>query len=393
MKNQIIIICWAMLLPNFSKAQDYRDSLDIALASAFKQTQLPGISCIIASKDSILYKNGFGLANKDKQLPFTPATIQSIGSISKTILAVSVMQLIEEGKLTLETSINDILPFPIVHPSFPDIPISIKHLVTHTSGIQDSYWDAARAKVMIEKFDLKKMSFPEEYYQHAKVYNKNKYVPMDVFLKRLLYRKGKWYDAEKCFTSNRPGSKYHYSNVGAALTGYIIEIISGKSYNQYVKERILNPLGMNKAFWSFGEAYPEEHAMGYFDNGAEVPPSYYLLYPAGSLRCSADELSLYLMEMLKGYQGEGILLKPKSYETMFTVQFAGGDNPGVFWDISENSINHNGGSQGNYNLLLINKKNKLGKILMTNTNAHWFDHLEGQFLSIWRIMTKYQEKL
>lgn len=389
-----ILFCLIACLPfSFSYAQSYQDSLHRALDKAFQETQLPGVACLIATKDSILYQGGFGLANKEKNIPFTEHNIQSIGSITKTFLAVAVMQLVEKGKLSLDTQINDILPFRVHHPLFPDHPITVKHLVTHTSGIQDSYWDVAKATIMIEKFDMKAMSFPEEYYQHAKAFNKNKFMPLGTYLKRMLDEKSRWYDSKKSFTEFEPGTHYQYSNIASALCGHLVELVSGERFDQYVKQHILLPLDMKKAYWSFGEKPNPENAIGYFDNGAIVPPSYYIIYPAGGLRTSVSELGHYLQEMLKGMQGEGTLLTPVSYQTMFSIQFEGGDHPGVFWDISQTSISHNGGSQGHYNLLLLNKKNHIGKILFTNTHAHWFEHMEDQFLNMWRIMTDYQELL
>ncbi|MEM7370758.1 MAG: serine hydrolase domain-containing protein [Bacteroidota bacterium] len=378
---------------SFSYSQTYTDSLHIALDKAFAQIQLPGFACLIATKDSILYQRGFGLADRENMIPFTEHTIQSIGSITKTFLALAVMQLVEQKKLRLQSRINDLLPFSVHHPIYPDHPITVKHLVTHTSGIQDSYWDVVKATIMIEKFDLKNMTFPEEYYQHAKAFNKNRFMPLGTYLKRMLDKKGRWYDANKSFTTYEPGSNYQYSNIASALCGYIVECVSGQRFDEYVAQHILHPLNMTNAHWTFGEMVETDHAVGYFDNGAIVPPSYYIIYPAGGLRTSVSELGLYVQEMLRGMQGEGTLLSPSSYRIMFTTQFEGGDHPGVFWDTSPTSINHNGGSQGTYNLLLLNKKNQIGKILMTNTHAHWFDHLENQFHSIWRTMTTYQELL
>jgi CubicO group peptidase (beta-lactamase class C family) len=113
-------------------AQNYTDSLDLNLTELYKKSNLPGFSLSIVDNNNILYQKCFGFANKETQIPYSNKTIQPIASISKTFIAVSVMKAIEMGYFTMETNINDILPFQVVNPHFPDESLKIKHLVTHT---------------------------------------------------------------------------------------------------------------------------------------------------------------------------------------------------------------------------------------------------------------------
>lgn len=384
-----------LIIANFFsvKAQNHIDSLNIELTELHQKYDLPGYGAMIITKDSILFGGGFGYADKKSKTPYTIHTLQRIGSISKTFIAIAIMQLVDNGQLTLETSINDILPFKILHPLYPNDPITIKHLVTHTSGIQDSYWDSRRSYIMEEKFTLKKRKLPKGYFKHAAFFNKNSILPMSEFLKNLLDKNGIWYDQELMFLENAPGTTYKYSNIASTLAAYIVEIITKERFDTYTTKNILRPLGMNDSGWLFDKVDMKKYATLYFHDGKEVPKYSSIAYPAGYLISSPLDMSYYLMEMMNGYEGTGKLLSKDAYQKMFTVQFEGGDNPGIFWDIGTKTINHNGGDQGLQTLISFHKEKKVGKILFTNTNAHWIEELEEQFSTIWRKMYEYQGKL
>ena len=118
--NIFTLLILSILAFNVSNAQNYSDTLDIELSNIFSESQLPGFGVSIVNNDSVLYQKGFGFANKEKQIPYTVNTIQPIASVSKTLIAVSVMKAIEEGYFTLETDINNILPFRVENPNYPN---------------------------------------------------------------------------------------------------------------------------------------------------------------------------------------------------------------------------------------------------------------------------------
>ena len=384
-----LLIVLAFLLQT-GHAQNYTDSLTMALEQLYHQSDLPGFGAAIVSTDRILYQYGFGYADIQSKIPYSPETMQNIGSITKTFLGLAIMQAVDKGLLSLDLKVNDVLPFNVIHPHFPDIPITLKHLVTHTSGIQDSYWDLAKATIMEEKFPLKRKKLPEGYYRHAVVYNKNSRMPLSDYLYNILDTQGKWYNVELSFLKEAPGTTYKYSNIGTALAGYILEIVTGKSFEEYAQEEIFGPLGMDKTGWDHSPNPQHDYATLYFPNGMIVPEYSLIIYPAGSILSSTQDLCLYVMEMLRGYEGKGTLLSEAAYREMFTVQFEGGDRPGIFWDIGKKTINHNGSHQGYYALVAFDKELKIGKILLTNTSASWVGELEEQFYAIWRTMYAYQ---
>lgn len=390
-KYQSFILC--ILMAPTVWGQDFPELLDEALREKQEKSHLPGIAMVIVSKDSLLYQKGFGYADVKRKKPFRPQTLIRVCSISKTFVALAIMKLIDQKKLRLDAPINELLPFPVVHPHHPDVPITLWHLVTHTSGIQDSYWDFRRGFIMEEKFKVKKKHLFAGYEKHAAFFNENTLLSIPEFLENLMSPEGPWYHPEQCFMKEAPGQKYKYSNTGSSLAAYIVEIVAGESFAKFTQREILDPLGMQHSGWFHEDVDMDNFAQLYFHNGNPIPLYHLIPYPVGGLLTSVADLSLYLQEMMKGFEGEGTLLSQESYRQMFRVQFEGGDRPGVFWDIGQKTISHNGGDQGCYALLSFHKQDKVGKILVTNTNAHWFDELEEEFNALWKTMYQYQSYL
>ena len=132
----ILIISAIFCLTLF--AQDKAKELDTKLTEIAEKGHLPGFGVAIVSKDKTLYQKGYGYADLANKKPYTKNTVQNIGSVSKTFIGVSLMKLVERGKLILMTRISDILPFKITNPYYPESPITIRQLATHTSTLKDT---------------------------------------------------------------------------------------------------------------------------------------------------------------------------------------------------------------------------------------------------------------
>lgn len=360
-----------------------------------EQGYLPGFATAIVTKDKILYQKGFGYADLTTKKPYTENTIQNIGSISKTLIGVSLMMLVEQGKLDLTTKVNDILPFEVINPHHPDIPITVEQLALHTSSIaeMDAY---EKSYVLTEAFTLKKDEISKNEYKTFKDYEKNKAMPVGDFLKAVLAKDGEWY-SKKSYLKTAPGEKYAYSNAAATLAAYIVEIITEESFDEFTKKHILQPLKMEHSGWSFEEVDMSQHSHMHFENH-QVMPQYTLnTYPDGGLITSATELSLYLMEMIKGYYGEATTLKAETFQTMMDNHLnpsqAGKKLHGYFWEIrNSGEIGHNGGDPGSVNLMRFNPKTGIGKIFMANVLPSDVMALK-QLRSVWRIMSQFEEEI
>ena len=148
MKNLFLLLiisialfsCKEKIEPKETSKKKYKainDTLTKNLQLAFDKDAIIGFSVSVVDDKGLIYDKGFGFTDIDQNNPYTSNTIQNIGSISKTLIGISLLKAQELGKLDLNDPINKYLPFKIVNPNYPDHPILIKHLAYHTSSIID----------------------------------------------------------------------------------------------------------------------------------------------------------------------------------------------------------------------------------------------------------------
>ena len=146
-------------------AQAEHSSISTEMTAALAESQLPGLSLAMVSKDAILFQESFGYADLVSKRKYENSAIQNIGSISKTFIGVALMKLVDQGKLKLDDPVNNYLPFEVFNPNHPEVSITIRHLATHTSGIKDtpanydfkSYYldaDLQKAEVIMKDFSV-----------------------------------------------------------------------------------------------------------------------------------------------------------------------------------------------------------------------------------------------
>jgi CubicO group peptidase (beta-lactamase class C family) len=217
----------------------------------------PGFAVLVAKNDRVIYRKAFGYANLELVVKLQPDHIFRIGSITKQFTAAAILKLEEEGKLSLQ---DDITKFIEDYPTHGHT-ITIEHLLTHTSGIK-SYtgmkeWDA----------EIRKKDFTPE-----ALIDFFKKEPMDF----------------------APGEKFMYNNSGYILLGYIIEKVSGKTYEEYIQGTFFTPLGMKNSSYGNPSKVIKNRAAGYQKNGDEFENADYLSmtqpYAAGSLLSTVDDL-------------------------------------------------------------------------------------------------------
>lgn len=201
------------------------ERLDQTLDSIADAAKLPGFGITLITEDSVLMNKGYGWADVENKIPFSKDTRHTIASISKTTIAISILQLVELGRINLEQEINTILPFKIHHPGFPDVPIRIKHLVTHSSGINDDFDDGEkRASWLIEE-----AGSPEAYSENIQSdidYYDGSESTLREYLESFLTPSGRWYQTSN-FSEFKPGELYEYSNSGATVAAYLVELYRG----------------------------------------------------------------------------------------------------------------------------------------------------------------------
>jgi CubicO group peptidase (beta-lactamase class C family) len=282
---------------------------DGALASAvdsdFRQALAQGTSgaVIVESGDKLVLKGGYGWANREAKQPFTSQTIAQIGSITKQFTAMAIIDLWHEGKLEFSKPVKTYLP----QTAEPAASVTLDELLAHTSGMPDECGD-----------DFDRVSEAQ-------------------FL-------------TKCATTPlafRPGSQFRYSNAEYTLLGMIVERVSGKSLETYLRDRFFKPFGMNDTGYEFADVPRSRFAIGY-SAGKPQPPidqniaalhgDYWNLKGNGGMQSTLDDMDRWY-PALSGPQD----LPAAMRTTALTPKFKRTDQPdlweGYGWAIRTDADN------------------------------------------------------
>ncbi len=355
------------------------DALDSFVVQRMDEAGIIGLGAAIIVDRKVAWMKGYGFADRESAVPFTPEIVMNIGSISKTFTGVALMRAVEDGKLSLDEDINRYLPFKIVNPHTPDEKITLRHLATHTSGITD------RPSV-----------YKETYH-----YSGDAPEPLGEFLKSYFVPGGKHYSKHN-FLNFKPGTHRDYSNIAAGLAGYIIEVAIGEKLNAYARKHIFSPLKMNDTAWSLAEIKPDRHAKLYVaQNGLTIPIPHYegTTYPDGGVRTSVSDLAKFFIALLnEGVYEETRILEKRSVDEMLRFQFTDSNKPdnvsleeknsGIFWATKFNvtRIGHGGSDPGLKTEMLSNLSKDVGVILFANTSLpeQEMRRFYDIFLEIWK---------
>lgn len=381
-----LIIIYGFL--NDTIAQTSSENLSSELSGLYEGSGLSGFFVSIVDAGGFLYKNNIGCENIETRKPFSSEQRFYIASISKTFIGIALMKLVEDGQLELTTPINTILPFQVINPQFTDTEITVEHLARHTSsilygGLESKSW------YLDDELELSKKSIGKTAYNDFYAWDKNGKVDLGKFLKECLSLDGKLYSKGR-FSKSKPGENYEYSNLGAALAAYIIEVKTGVDYREYIENFVSKELGFQRGVWR--STIIEKLPTNYLQNKMKVPAHKSNLYPAGSMMLSGNELSIYLTEMIKGFQGKSQILDPKSFQKMMTRQNLETDRSGIFWELNGDKIGHNGGNYGVTCFMSFNKVTGIGKIFMTNISSYQNDELLKEMIEIWNTLNEYESK-
>lgn len=217
--------------------------------------KVPGAALAVARNGKLVYSRGFGYADADQKVKVEPDALFRIASVSKPLTAVGVLQLVEKGKIKLDDPIRkhvSLKPHLVsgdkADPRLDDV--TVRHCLQHTGG-----WDRSQSGDPI--------GIPKKIAEALKI---DLPVPPEAVVR---YTLGRPLDFD-------PGSKYAYSNVGYLLLGRAIESASGQKYEEYIRQKVLKPVGVTRAV--LGRALPEHRAKGevsYFDLKGRKGPCVY----------------------------------------------------------------------------------------------------------------------
>lgn len=309
-------------LSAFAQQLDIRGRIPLIekmVAEEMEANSVPGAAVAIAKDGKLVYSKGFGYADLENKVPFTARTVSRIGSISKTFTALSVMQLVEQGKINLDAEVQTYVP------TFPKkaAPITIRQLLSHQAGIRHYKGNEMLSNVHYDDVESALAIFRDD--------------PL----------------------VNEPGEKYSYSTYGFNLLSRVVEAASGERFTDYVQSHIIAPLGLKQTFfddWAKiipGRAhfYSRANKTSPVANVPQVDQSN--KWGGGGLLSTAEDLVVYAM----AYDGEK-LAKRETIARMFTSQKTHGGNPtayGFGWAIAMDQgklrVEHSGGSIGATSIL------------------------------------------
>jgi len=317
--------------------------LDGVIGAQMTENHVPGAVVTVVKDGAVFLAKGYGYADLETHTPVDPEhTLFRPGSVSKLFVWTAVMQLYEQGKLNLDADINSYLDFTI--PATFSKPITLKNLLTHTAGFEENNQDinALQAK------DLYPLG----------VYIK-KHIPMRVFA---------------------PGKVIAYSNYGASLAAYIVERVSGHSFDAYVEQYIFAPLGMQHS--TFRQPLPgnlmTRMASGYnFLEGTFQKGDFELIepYPAGSVSATASDMARFMIAHLQNgrFEDQRILQEKTAaqmHQTLFTHDPRLG---GMAYGFFENAIDgqrmiwHGGDTNFFHSGLFLFPEQNVGLFISTNS--------------------------
>lgn len=254
---RLLALSLLVLAPLTATAAPRPEKLDALVGAYHRLDQFTG-SALVAEKGKVVFKKGYGLANREWDVPNAPDTKFRLGSITKQFTSMLVMQLVHEGKIKLDEPMLAYLPD---YRADTGQKVTVRHLLTHTSGIPS-------------------------------------YTGLPGFLQEVSRNPSSVADFVKRYASGdlefEPGSKYAYNNSGYFLLGAILERVAGKPYEKLVQERIFEPLGMKDSGYDRHQTVLPKRAAGYERTPEGVRNAAYLdmslPYAAGSLYSTVEDL-------------------------------------------------------------------------------------------------------
>jgi len=333
-------------------AHSQSDQAGAAIKKIMEEAPVTGLSVAVVKNNRIIYNQAFGVKDRETNTPLTTDCLFRIASISKSFSATSIMQLVENKKISLDDDVSDLMGFKVRNPKFPETVITLRLLLSHLSSIND----------------------------------RQGYFTLDAI------NPAKNPDWAKCYNDYEPGKGYQYCNLNFNIIGTIIEKYSGERFDQYVKQHILDPLGLyggycvdsldksrfaslyeyngdSMRFFPSPNAYnPRSAEIAAYTMGYSTP----VFSPTGGMKISAPDLARYMMMHMNlgKYKGKRIMSK-KSARAMQTPY---SEKEGYGFAIMNSTklipgkhmTGHTGSAYGLYSAMFFNPNEKFGIVVISN---------------------------
>ena len=326
-----------------------------AAVETFNEHTLAGLAVGVVAGGDLAWFEGLGLADAASGRAVEPETTFRIGSISKTMTALAVMQLVEEGAIALDDAVGEHLrSFPVLSGD-PREPVTVRQLLTHTGGIGElrRWSDLLRPTIGLA-------AKPGEIPRLADYY------------------------AAGLQAEVRPGSKWAYANHGFAALGQLVEDVRGRPFAETMRERVFEPLGMRETDFERRSGLRERLAVGYhLKRGRLVPVKdlEIVVAPAGSVFSCVADMALYAEALIgSGANRHGRVVGTEALAEMLRPQWPGESLPamGLAFMLGHlgrhRVVGHDGGWPGFVSAFHVAPDDGVGVVVFTNTNAAFAPH-------------------
>ncbi len=336
-----VIFCLPSSAQNKSLPAEKRAQIEKTVSAFITANSVPGVSIAIVQDGQPLWSAGFGMSDLEGFTPATSSTLYRLGSISKSITAVAILQLFERGKLDLDAPVQKYCP------AFPqkDSPITSRQLLAHLGGIRHYNQDG-------------KGDVPDDSARHFSSMQES----LQLFAADPLVSK--------------PGAEFHYSTYGFTLLGCVLEGAASQKYADFVRENVFRPAAMEHtqpddffAIVPHRTRWYHKDKSGAVRNAGVLDSSYKI--PGGGLISSADDMANFEAAILAGK-----LLKPSTQELMLTAQRTADGKLTSYalgWGVTDkfglHVIGHDGGQQGTSTAMMIAPQKSAGVVVLANMDT------------------------
>jgi len=325
---------------------------EAAIQGLLATTPAVGLSVAVVKNNKVIYNHSFGYKDLDKKIPLNNQDIFRIASISKSFTTTAIMQLVGKGQLKLNQDVSELVGFKVRNPKFPNKVITLKMILSHRSSINDS-----EGYFSLDAIDPDK--------------NTN------------------W---AKCYNNYEPDNGYMYCNLNYNMAGSILEKIIGVRFDQYIKQQILDPLGLyggynvnsldSNLFAKIYE-YNKDSARFIFSPNANASRkeeiSNYtigrttpIFSPTGGMKISAHDLAEYMIMHSQLGKHKGVRIMPKKLAKQMQEVLSEEELYGMAIETSnkliegKSMIGHTGSAYGLYSLMFFEPKEQFGFVVITN---------------------------
>jgi CubicO group peptidase (beta-lactamase class C family) len=338
--------------PTPSEALYDSPEVDAFFEKKLVEAGLPGMSAAVIRGGKTKWAKGYGFADIAKQKKADKDTIYMLASVSKTVVAVALMQLVEDPTtgVTLDTDVSTKLPFTVRNPRFPSTPITVRMLATHTSSLGD-------------------------YYTYEAGLPGDPQVSLATWATNYVAQANNWAEW-------RPGTTWEYSNSATSLAALVVENVTKTDFAEYCEKKIFEPLAMKETSWFLKGLDVSKIAVPHDGIApAFVPLKHYGYpeYPSGQLRSSATQMARFLAMVHQKGELEGArVLKAETVAEMTRMQVPNVEpSQGVFfYQLFHGNVltlGHDGADLGVSTLMFFDPTDGAGYVMLTNgsPDAYW----------------------